>query len=383
MNTALLVLLLFPLVLSAAPTVRAQPPALSPPERDFEAFWTVFHDHYAFFPQKEVDWKSVHRRFRGQVSAQTTEAELTTLLGEMVEPLHDGHITLAREETVFYKGESTRNTFKQTFKPVLKEFWSVAYQQLRDAGFTPIRPAGPKFKGVSLLYTARTKDVGYLHLTRCFAELTGVMGTPAQEGQDQRLLLTLMRQALAQMAGCQTILIDVRDNGGGHSGYEMAGLFSDHRILSNYKATRLVGDYDHFTTPEPFYLVPAPGPRYTRPLVLLTSDQTASAAEDFTLALSRRANVARVGTATKGMMSDMFNAALPSGLQITLSNQRYTSVSGQVLEDVGVAPTVQVENTRAALDGRQDPVITKALEVAARQLKPHPIPIPTSTTNKL
>lgn len=340
---------------------------LSPPEQDFEAFWTTFRDHYAFFPQKRVDWNSTYRTYRRQVTAQTTEAALISVFKAMVEPLHDGHITLARGDMVLYKGESARNTFKQTFRPVRHEFWRVAYRQLQTAGFAPVQASGPIFKGTHLLYATRTKEVGYLHLTRCFAEITGVIGTAAQEKQDQYLLQSLVAQALVPLADCRTLLVDVRDNGGGHSGYELAGRFSRRRVLANYKATRLPGSYDHFTAPQPYYLIPAPGPHYTCPVVLLTSDQTASAAEDFTLALSQRANVIRVGTATKGMMSDMYNATLPSGLQLTLSNQRYTSRDGRVLEDVGVQPSLRVENTLTALQRQQDPVIAQALEVAAQQ----------------
>lgn len=357
-------------LLAAASPAPAQAPALSLPEQDFEAFWKAFRDNYAFFPQKRVDWDATYRAYRGRVTAQTTDAQLTAVLKAMVEPLHDGHITLMRGDETLYKGESARATFKKTFRPVLPEFWRVAYQQLQAAGFAPVKASGPDFKGTRLLYTTRTKTVGYLHLTRCFAELKGVVGTEAQEKQDQQLLQKLVAQAVARLADCQTLIIDVRDNGGGHSGYELAGRFSDQRLLANYKATRQPDSYDSFTAPTPYYLTPAPGPRYTRPLVLLTSDQTASAAEDFTLALTRRAHVTQVGAATKGMLSDMLNVALPGGLQVTLSNQRYTSPEGQVLEDVGVQPAVPVEHTLADLQQQQDPVLRKALEVAAATATP-------------
>lgn len=355
------------LVLGDASICWSQALTARPPEQTYAAFWATFRDHYAFFGLKGIDWDAADRIYRPQVTAQTTEAELVALFSTMVAPLHDGHITLARGEQVLYKGESTRHAFKQAFKPVQAEFWRVAYYYLQGQGFAPMQASGPAFKGTQLLYTTRTSTIGYVHLTRCFAELTGVVGTAAQEKQDQRLLLKLVRQALARLADCQVLLIDVRDNGGGHSGYELAGLFSSQRLLANYKATRLAGGYDHFTAPTPYYLTPALGLRFTQPLVLLTSDQTASAAEDFTLALAQRARVMRVGMATKGMLSDMFEATLPGGLQLTLSNQRYTTPDGQELEDVGVPPTLPVTNTLAAMHKQQDPVLAQALRIARQQ----------------
>ena len=122
------------------------PPTASLPEQSFEQFWQAFRDNYAFFPLKKVDWDSTYRAYRPRVTAQTPPDSLVALLGRMVEPLHDGHITISRGETILFKGESARNSFKQSFRAVQPEFWQVAYQQLRAAGFSAVKGLGPKFK---------------------------------------------------------------------------------------------------------------------------------------------------------------------------------------------------------------------------------------------
>ncbi|SHL19278.1 S41 family peptidase [Hymenobacter psychrotolerans] len=348
----------------------AQAPApTSLPEQSFEQFWQAFRDNYAFFELKKMDWDASYRRFRPRITPTTPDDTLVQVLRQLVEPLHDGHITISRGETVLYKGESTRNTFKQTFRAVQPEFWRVAYGQLQQAGFGPVQGLGPDFKGKQVLYTSRNGAIGYLHLTRSFADISGAMGTEAQELKDRRKLEKLFAQALKKLAGCQVLLLDVRDNGGGHSGYELASHFTQTRYLANYKALRRPGSDQQFTEPQPVYVEPAAGPRFTGPLLLLTSDQTASAAEDLTIALSQLPQVTQVGTATKGMLSDMHSVQLPNGLDVTLSNQRYTMPDGQPLEDVGVQPDSQVENTLADLDKKQDAVLRRALELA-RTLSP-------------
>jgi hypothetical protein len=357
------------LTISSSYSTRAQPASLSLPEQNFEQFWQAFRDNYAFFPLKKVDWNASYQIFRPRVSAQTTEEELVAVFGEMLTPLRDGHLTISRGEIILFKGESARNTFKQTFKAVQPEFWRVAYQQLQAAGFAPAKGLGPSFKGKQVLYTSRNGTIGYLHLTRNFADVTGAIGTEAQELKDHRKLEKLFSRALRQLAGCQVLLLDLRDNGGGHSGYELAGHFTRERRLVNYKALRQPGGYEQFGTEQAFYVNPTTGPRFLGPLVVLTSDQTASAAEDLTISLARRPRTTLVGTATKGMLSDMHSIRLPNGLDVTLSNQRYTTPDGQVLEDTGVQPTVAVENTLAELQQQHDAVLQRALSEAQQLLK--------------
>ncbi|AII51401.1 S41 family peptidase [Hymenobacter sp. APR13] len=351
--------LLFPF---AAP---AQTPAASSlPEQSFEQFWQAFRDHYAFFPLKQVDWDATYRAYRPRITAQTPQDSLVQVLSRMVAPLHDGHITISQGETILFKGESRRNSFKQTFKAVQPEFWRVAGQQLQAAGFGPLKGLGPDFKGKQPLYVSRSGGIGYLHLTRNFADISGAIGTDAQEKKDQQRLEKLFSQALKQLSGCQVLLLDVRDDGGGHSGVELAGHFATERVLTSYKALRQPGGYDRFTEPQPVYVTPAAGPRFAGPVILLTSDQTASAAEDLTIALTQLPQVTHIGTATKGMLSDMYSVHLPNGLDVTLSHQRYTTPAGQLLEDVGVQPDVLIENTLPALQQQRDPVLEKALELA-------------------
>ncbi|QNH61737.1 S41 family peptidase [Hymenobacter sediminicola] len=351
------------------PVFAQTPTLLSLPEQSFEQFWQTFRDNYAFFPLKQVNWEASYRTFRPRITATTPTDTLVQVFRQMVEPLHDGHITISRGEAILYKGESTRNTFKQTFKTVQPEFWRVTYAQLQKAGFGPVKGIGPDFKGKQVLYTSQNGSVGYLHLTRSFADISGAIGTEAQEKKDQHKLERLFSQALKQLQGCQVLLLDLRDNGGGHSGYELAGHFTQARYLANYKALRRPGGYDLFTEPQPVYVTPAAGPQFTGPLVLLTSDQTASAAEDLAIALTQLPQVTQVGTATKGMLSDMHSVHLPNGLDVTLSNQRYTTPEGKALEDIGVQPDIVVENTLADLEKQHDAVLVRALELALEEAR--------------
>jgi carboxyl-terminal processing protease len=97
--------------------------------------------------------------------------------------------------------------------------------------------------------------------------------------------------------------------------------------------------------------------------VILTSDRTASAAEDFALSLSKSPNVTIIGTGSKGMLSDMYSFELPNKMEVSLSNQLYFDTAKKVLEGKGVNPSIEINNTRKDLETKSDFVLMKAFEV--------------------
>jgi carboxyl-terminal processing protease len=120
------------------------------------------------------------------------------------------------------------------------------------------------------------------------------------------------------------------------------------------------------------------------PLVVLTNRGTAAGAEVAAAALldSKRAEQV-VGERTYGDASVRQAIAMDDGGAIILSVAKYYSPSGKAIQDVGVAPTVQVmeaepaaaeadedeeappEEAPAAKPG-DDPILKKALEVAVK-----------------
>lgn len=332
------------------------------PEKDFETFWRTFKDHYAFFALHHLDWDQVYATYRPTITARTTPAELQATLIQMVKPLEDGHITISRGEEILYKGTTRRHSFKEEFKPVQNDYWQTAYQNLQAAGFGPVRGTGPAVGKYQVLYTAKSaQNLGYLRLTRCFAELSGVLGTTRQEEQDHQRLLGLFDAALQELSGCRGLILDLRGNGGGHSGKEMASRFALSRRLTHFTAERQPGGYEQFTPLQPYYLTPNPGLTYQKPLLILTNDATASSAEELVLALYQQPNVTTIGDNTAGMFSDMYQARLTDKVSYTLSHQRYFTPDTTLLEGGGVPVKQPVPHTRPDLTRHHDPVIAQAV----------------------
>lgn len=338
---------------------------LSKPEQLFEKFWKEFDNNYALFELKGVDWQKSYVTYRQQVNAKTSDQELIAVFRQMLDPLHDGHINIFQKDKRLYKGESNKNSFRTEFQGVEREFWINVNELLQRQGFPAPQPKGALVDGnitkaVPPLYVSRTSEIGYIRFTRFFNQLKGVTGSDADEKKDQEELATLVDQVLREFNTCKGLILDLRENGGGHSGYELAGRFISDSALVNYKCIRSNGKFSPLTE---YWVKPSGSIRFIKKIVVLTSDRTASAAEDFVLSLSRFPNIVIVGTSTKGMLSDTYSFELPNKMEVSLSNQIYYDVNKNILEDKGVSPTVEARNNRSDLDAKTDAVLMKAFEV--------------------
>ena len=63
-------------------------------EEDFDYLWQNISDDYAYFDQKQTDWKKVKEIYRPQLSAIRTRNEFVGLLETVLEELYDAHTHL-------------------------------------------------------------------------------------------------------------------------------------------------------------------------------------------------------------------------------------------------------------------------------------------------
>jgi carboxyl-terminal processing protease len=60
-------------------------------EEDFDYLWQSISDDYAYFDQKQTDWKKVKEIYRPQLSAVKTRNDFVGLLESVLEELYDAH----------------------------------------------------------------------------------------------------------------------------------------------------------------------------------------------------------------------------------------------------------------------------------------------------
>jgi carboxyl-terminal processing protease len=103
--------------------------------------------------------------------------------------------------------------------------------------------------------------------------------------------------------------------------------------------------------------------RYTKPVVVLTGEDTGSAAEGFAWSMRALPQVKFVGHKTAGALLSAQDFDLPGGWSLTIPVQGVWGPDGIDYRDRAVTPDVQVNWTRADLCTGRDPDIAAALKL--------------------
>ena len=153
------------------------------------------------------------------------------------------------------------------------------------------------------------------------------------------------------------LVIDLRANGGGSDAVAaaIASRFYDDRRLAFSKKARFE---DSFTPVQEVYLQPVEQHNFLGSLIILTSSFSASATENFLLAMLARENHIRIGQTSTSIHSDTLMKSLPNGWKFSLSNEVFMAPSGNIYEGIGVAPDIEIETfTLASQEGGADAVL--------------------------
>ncbi|MEL7427248.1 MAG: S41 family peptidase [Bacteroidota bacterium] len=335
-------------VVTTAQVTRAERPV-----ENFMALWSTFSDHYANFELKQVDWDQVYEQYRPLVNDSMSNRALFETMCSMLQLLNDGHVTLTADRSLDEIKCGPPYNFKldEAFPTVedWEAFEDVIDTTLRQAGFSTVMRA---YVNRATNFQFRVSErFGYLRLDEMTEAFT--LG---------RFNLALHR-AMSRFKSFEGLIIDLRFNGGGSDeiAYRLASrLMAQEDTLGHYVRTRIEGT-DQYTGQEYYEIMARGRDRFTGPIVILTSDFTASAAEVFVLLMKDLPRVSQVGDTTEGIFSDMFEFRLPNRWEVSLSHQQFFSRDGINYEGLGLTPDVMVINTPADLKSGVDPVIIAAL----------------------
>lgn len=287
---------------------------LSKPESNFEFFWNTFDKNYSGFQVRKVDWDQQYIKYRKLVTPSTTDDELFKLLNEMVEPLKDGHVVISK--TGDLPASAKYSDFHKQFptKDSVRLLRSVIAKNLSEQGFSNF----VKFNSSFHIGGFSTSDqYGYL-------QLNGFGGMAIKEFEKQ------LNEMSSRFNSKKAIIIDIRINGGGESAFVEA-------VFKTFN-------------------------QLTKPIVLLTSGASISAADHFAMNMMDLPNVTIIGEHTAGMFSSMMGKKLPNGWEFSLSHETHLAKDGNNYEGVGIPVDIEIANTKDNIATGQDPVLMRALE---------------------
>ncbi|BDD06448.1 S41 family peptidase [Aureibacter tunicatorum] len=331
------------------------------PIQNFDKLWNTFDQRYANFNLKQIDWDNIYTVYRPRINENTSNEELFEVSCSMLQELKDGHVTL---EPMFAENENIEcgAPYGFHFMSVLDSemnilaFESIMNQEFQQYGFSEANRVDIT-EETNFQYRVSDR-FGYLRLD----EMT--------EALKLGKINKAFDNALEAFNTKEGVIVDLRFNGGGwdYISYLLAGRFVREESIGHYEKTKIKGK-EAYTDLKYREIKPKGSFQFTKkPIVILTSDFTASAAEVFVLMMKDLSYVTLIGDTTEGIFSDMYFFKLPNKWKASLSNQQFFSKSMENFEGIGISPEIEVRNNPTDLEKGTDPVLRTAIEFLQKEL---------------
>ena len=172
------------------------------------------------------------------------------------------------------------------------------------------------------------------------------------------------------LEGAEGIVLDLRANGGGDAEAmaDVASLFLDEGTNLGKFADRSGASFELQTFPKRLWRSSAPAP-IKLPLVVLTSENTSSAAEILAATLQAKGRAQVLGSGTCGcVLAIRSRHALPDGGVLDVSEFDYKTAGGVRLEGAGVKPDKVTPLTRSDIYSRHDRALDRAIDYLDKNL---------------
>ena len=334
MNINNLLMVLALLICQSCESLLFEKEPANDPIGNFESIWQTFHEKYAVFEQRGVDWIALYDLYRPQVSTSTTDEELFDIITSMLSHLDDGHVSLMAEGKPFWSGHQE---FRERTEDLLFDFDLVRNQYLQGS---------TRIIDNQYLYGKVGDDIGYLYISRLNGDEPLFIDDFIQENQNSK-----------------GIIIDLRHNNGGDftNGEIIASRFTTEKTLA-FKARPKngPGPDDYGDTAE-YFIEAKGGIQFTKPVVVITDGYTISAGENLVLYLRVQPHVTILGDHTTGAMGERIEKEMPNGWIYSITAQVITAADGNIYEGPGIPPDISILNTEAELANGTDSMLEAAI----------------------
>ena len=319
------------------------------PLHNFEVFAETYKNNYAYFELNNINWNNLYKHEKEKINSNTTEVELFLIMQKVIDSLKDNHGYIEPTDDVYDLAE--KHSIKEE-TPQLKEYgdfeiadivtkhhlkenltqdsWLINWGKMdNNIGYIQIKTMF--LYGDLNLNDSLIKKNGFVST---YMDAFNLLSHQQQIKEEVSGVRKIMKTVMDDLKNTKYIVIDVRFNGGGQDevSLEILSHFNKNRKQIAVKKAKYKKG---FTKKTPIYLEAKENP-YTKPVYLLTSQQSASATDMFTLASIELNNVKRIGSHTNGAISDAMEKTLPNGWYFSVSNEIYTDMNGKCYENIGI-----------------------------------------------
>lgn len=175
-----------------------------------------------------------------------------------------------------------------------------------------------------------------------------------------------------QVLKADKLIIDLRNNGGGNSTlayYVLKHLTNEPFLTSKWRTRKYMPAFISWKYDEEWYSEEADtveipeGSKFNKPVVLLTSVRTFSAAEDFSVAFKQMNRGEVIGQATGGSTGNPIGFAFKDESFVRICTKEDLFANGDKFIGTGIQPDIYVEPTIWALKNHRDLEVEKAIEI--------------------
>lgn len=384
----------------------------------FDDVWETIQDRYYDPKFHGIDWQAKRTTFRPVAARAGNTQEFYDLLRQMIASLRDAHTRVYSPDEKFdwwsprfvtvgltvrevegaptviqveANSAASRTDIKQGDVILSVDDVPVAQfvaQRMRNFGLVDegnIRHRvianlfeGPAGTSVRVRWASRNGKQKSTVLQRYWSQRNlgfynqrkGKIAVLRLDAFTQTVAIDFSKNLPSVLDGAEGIIFDLRFNGGGDAEAmaDVASLFLDEGTNLGRFADRSGAAFELQTFPKRVWRSTAEAP-IKLPLVVLTSENTSSAAEILAAALQAKGRAQVIGSATCGCVLAIRNRhALPDGGVLDVSEFDYKTAGGVRLEGAGVKPDKLVTVTRSDVYSRHDRAFERATDYLDEKL---------------
>lgn len=380
----------------------------------FDDAWETIQERYYDPRFHGIDWQAQRTTFRPAAARAGKPHEFYDVLRQMISSLRDAHTRVYSPDEKFdwwnprfvtigvtvreiegvptvIQVESNSAASKTDIKPgdvilsvddqpvteLIKQ--RMRYSNLSDESSARFRAIGSIFDGpagtsVKIAWSNRKGKSKSVELQRYWNQRElgfsnqrkGNIAILRLDAFTQSVALEFTKSLTAALEDANGIILDLRGNGGGDAEAmtDVASLFLDDGTNLGRFADRSGASFELQTFSKRLWHSPELS-RIKLPIVVLTGENTSSAAEIMVAAFQAKHRAQVIGSSTCGCVLAIRNRhALPDGGVLDVSEFDYRTANGVRLEGAGIKPDKVVLTTRADIYSRRD----RTLELAMKML---------------
>ncbi|MEM1406998.1 MAG: S41 family peptidase, partial [Bacteroidota bacterium] len=277
-------------------------------EQLFTLYLETLQENYAFADERKLDWSAIRNEYGSRININSPREELFEVMGEIATLTRDQHTKVIREDGTSRQYRVTpsavlvQNVFnEQDTVRDLNEYFGLFfknnYQNISDS---LLQGKGNKMANGKIEWGSLNDDIGYIHLY----SLAGFLSREFTRKQQIDSVNSWMKHIVTVLEHKKALIIDVSFNFGGYdaAALTVASYFTDTQVFSH---TSQVYNNGEFYDEDNVAVYPSDSKSFTKPVYVLMTDISRSAAESFAMMMSVLPSVKLVGTPTLGTLSGM------------------------------------------------------------------------------